>query len=212
MTETSAEKEIFYFPNKMGRILLLSLEEVIGHNGVNAVLKLAGLTRRINNYPPNTFDLDFPFEEISRIQVVLEDMYGPRGGRGVALRAGRAAFKYGLREFGSVIGVADLAFRLLPLKMKLQTGAEVMADTFNRYTDQIVRVEETPHVLKWMIERCPMCWDRKTDTPCCHLSVGVIQEALFWVSGGKNFMVEEITCIGQGDETCTMLITRQPLD
>lgn len=212
MTEQPQEPEVLYYPNKMGRIILLSLEEVIGHNGVNAVLKLAGLTRRINNYPPNNFDLDFTFEEVSRIQSVLEEMYGPRGGRGVALRAGRAAFKYGLREFGSVIGVADLAFRLLPLKMKLQTGSEVLADTFNRYTDQIVRVEETPHVVKWITERCPICWERHTDAPCCHMAVGVIQEALFWVSGGKNFMVEEISCIGQGDENCTMLITRQPLD
>ena len=33
----------FYYPNRMGRIILLSMEEVMGRNGVNAVLNLASL-------------------------------------------------------------------------------------------------------------------------------------------------------------------------
>ena len=49
-------------------------------------------------------------------------MYGPRGGRGLALRAGRACFKYGLKEFGPVLGIADLTFRLLPFKYETQSG------------------------------------------------------------------------------------------
>jgi predicted hydrocarbon binding protein len=35
---------------------------------------------------------------------------------------------------------------------------------------------------------------------------------LYWVSGGKNFYVEEISCIAAGDQTCTILVGKQPLD
>jgi len=212
MTDTAQEQQTYYYPNKMGRIILLSLEEVIGHNGVNAVLNLAGLQHLINNIPPNTYDLGFRFDDLGSINQALDTMYGPRAGRGLALRVGRACFKFGLREFGSVLGIADLAFRLLPLKMKIKVGIEAFAELLNNYTDQIVWLEEKPDRFIWHTERCPVCWGRVTDSPCCYLSVGVLQESLFWVSGGKYFVVEEVSCIAQGDQTCTIHIPRQPLD
>ena len=64
----------------------------------------------------------------------------------------------------------------------------------------------------WKIERCPVCWERRADTPCCFLAVGILQESLFWVSGGKNFQVEEIACIAKGDEACVITIDKTPLD
>jgi predicted hydrocarbon binding protein len=211
-TEQAAVTPKYYYPNKIGRIVLLAMEEIMGRNGVNAVLNLAKLRHLINNYPPNNFDRQFGFEEVGSIQQSLDDMYGPRGGRGLALRAGRACFKYGLKEFGPVLGIADLAFRLLPLNMKLKVGAEVFADTFNKYTDQRVRLGEEEDRLIWHNERCPICWGRKSDSPCCHLAVGILQESLYWVSGGKNFSVQEIACIARGDETCTIVIDKKPLD
>ena len=61
----------FFYPNKMGRIILIALEEVMGRNGVNAVLNLAGLKHLINNYPPNNFDRAFSFEEVSALLKAL---------------------------------------------------------------------------------------------------------------------------------------------
>ena len=212
MDHAADPPSLYYYPNKMGRIILLALEEVIGRNGVNATLNLAGLRYLVNNYPPNNLDRQFPFEEIGKIQKSLDDMYGPRAGHGLALRAGRACFRYGLREFGPVLGIADLAFRLLPLGMKLKAGAEVFAETFNKYSDQVVRLDEDDERLWWIIERCPVCLGRHTDLPCCYLAVGILHESLVWVSGGKNFNVQEISCIACGDETCTIVVDKQPLD
>ncbi len=205
-TETS-----FFYPNRMGRIMLLALEEIIGRHGVNALLNLASLTGYINNYPPHNQDLRVPFEDISRIQSVLEEAYGPRGGRGLALRTGRASFSYGLREFGPELGLTDLAFRLLPLPIKLKVGSQALAGLFNQFTDQRVRLEIDEKNIFWHIERCPLCWQRQTADPACHLAVGLLQETLYWVSGGKFFSVEETQCIARGDETCTIIIDQNPL-
>lgn len=201
----------FFYPQKMGRIVLLGMEEVIGKSGVDAVLKLAALHEFTQAYPPSKADKTFSFEALSRLHTSLEQAYGPRGGRGVALRTGRSCFKYGLKEYGSMLGLTEMAFRLLPLSMKLRVGARSFADLFNKYTDQRVRVEESDSAIFWHIERCPLCWGRQTDEPVCHLAVGLLQEALYWLSGGKVFNVEETACIARGDPLCTITVEKTPL-
>ena len=201
----------YFYPNRMGRIVLLAMEEILGRSGVNAVLNLASLSNYISNYPPHNQDLSVPFETISRLQAALEDAYGPRGGRGLALRAGRACFKYGLREFGAELGPTDLALRFLPLPTKLKVGSEAFTGLFNRFSDQRVRLEFDQGHIFWNIERCPLCWGRHADAPACHLAVGLLQEALYWVSGGKFFNVEETRCIAKGDAACTIVIDQNPM-
>lgn len=202
----------FFYPNKLARILLLSLEEVLGRRGVVATLNQAGLQKYIDNYPENDLELSFEFGELSKIQATLEQMYGPRAGRGIAVRTGRTCFKYGMREFGQLLGFTDLAFRMMPLESKLQSGAEIFADIFNRFTDQKVRFEVGAEQMYWQIDRCPICWGRKTDEPVCHLAVGILQESLYWVSGGKYYSVEEVACAAQGADACTIQIEKQTGD
>jgi predicted hydrocarbon binding protein len=202
----------YYYPNKMVRVILLAMEEVMTRNGVNAILNLAHLKYLVNNYPVNNFDRQVTFRELGTMMRSLDEMYGPQGGRGLALRAGRASFKYGLKEFGPVVGMADLSFSLMPLPMKLRVGANVFCETFNKFSDQVVRLTETDDRLIWENLRCPVCWGRHSDSPCCFLAVGVLQEALYWASGGKYFEVNETTCVACGDEVCTIVIEKTPLE
>ena len=76
------QKTGLYYPNKFGLIIIKSLEEVMGKNGLNAILNLGGLNNYIDNYPADNLDKGFDFAELSGIGVALEEMYGPRGGRG----------------------------------------------------------------------------------------------------------------------------------
>jgi predicted hydrocarbon binding protein len=202
----------YYWPNKMGRMMLLALEDVMGKNGVNAVLNLAKLRHLINNYPQNNLDLGWSFEEMSALNQALEDMYGPRGGRGLAIRAGRAGLYYGLKDFGAVLGVSDLAFRLLPMGIKIKVGLNAMAETFNKTSDQVVRVEEEFDRFLYHIDRCPVCWKRTAEVPICHAGLGLLQEGLHWVTGGKSIGVDEILCIAKGDPSCTYVIEKRPSD
>jgi predicted hydrocarbon binding protein len=201
----------FYYPEKMGRIVLQAVEEVIGLNGIHSALQLASLKALIDNYPPPSTERKFAFETLSKLLSTLEQAYGPRGGRGVALRVGRVCFKYGLKEYGTQLGLTELAFRLLPLSTKLRVGARSFSELFNRHTDQVVRVEETDAKILWHIERCPLCWERHEAEPVCHLAVGLLQESLYWLSGGKLFNVEETSCIARGDACCTIEIEKTPI-
>ena len=203
--------ETYYYPNKMGRIVLTAMEEIMGFHGVNATLNLAGLTHLVNNYPPNTFDRGFEFSELSKIQEAVDDIFGKSGGRALALRTGRETFKYALKDFMPVLGIADLTFRPLHLGLKLKIGLQVFAETFNKFTDQVVRLSEDSTNHLWIIERCPVCWTRVSSTPCCHLAVGLLQQSLIWVSSGREFLVQEVECVATGHSNCVISISKKPI-
>lgn len=206
------EKSGFYYPNKFARITIEALEEVMGKNGLNAILNLAGLSELINNYPPDNLEKQFDFAYFTALCVALEDMYGPRGGRGLALRAGRATFADALRGFGALAGVGDLAFKVLPMAAKLKIGLPAMANIFTQFSDQISNVRDEGDKYIYTLERCPMCWNRKTDRPVCYVGQGLLQEGLRWVSGGHEFKVDLATCIAKGDDIGRYIVYKDPLD
>jgi predicted hydrocarbon binding protein len=200
-----------YFPNRLGCIVLLAFEEVMGKNGLNAALNLASLSYLIDNYPTDNGNQVISFEVFSQIQNSLEKVFGPHGGRGLALRAGRVFFSNGLRTYGHELGMNDAAFRLQPPDLKMMDLLQVMADFFNHQTDQKVSLEESGQKIFWKVERCPWCWGRHGYEPACQFLVGMLQEALYWVSGGKFYNVVEETCIAQGNPACLIVIDRDPL-
>ena len=206
------QKSGFYYPNKFGMITIKSLEEVMGKNGLNAILNLAGLNNYIENYPPDNLEKGFDFSELSAIGSSLEEMYGPRGGRGLMLRAGRATFSDALRNFGALAGAADLAFVVLPLQSKLRIGLPAFAKIFTQLSDQDTVVEEKDTEWIWTINKCPCCWGRTgADKPVCFISTGLLQEALKWVSGGNEFRVNESKCVAVGDNLCEFIVQKEPI-
>ncbi len=203
-------KSGLYYPNRIGRIYIQAMEDVMGKNGLNAILHVASLEHLIDNYPLDNLDRAFDFADFSALSGALEEMYGPRGGRGLALRAGRAAFAQGVRNFGALAGAGDLAFRVLPLTTKLKIGIPAMAKVLSAVSDQRSVVTETPTEYLYTMNPCPCCVGRKGDKPMCHAGTGLLQEGLRWVSGGHEFRVQETKCLGCGDDTCLLVVQKQP--
>lgn len=207
----SPEKSGLYYPNRIARIYMSAMEDVMGVNGMNAILNLAGLQQFIGNYPSDTLDRKFDFADFTALNVALEDMYGPRGGRALALRAGRACFSQALKNFGALAGVGDLAFKVLPLSAKLKIGLPSMANIFNNFSDQISVVEEHDDHFTYTIKRCPVCWGRTAEKSVCNAAVGLLQEGLRWVSGGHEFRVVETECHAKGDQYCVFVVYKEPI-
>jgi hypothetical protein len=199
-----------YYPNKIARIFFEALEEILGKTGMVALLNTAKLPQYINQYPPDNMDLSFDFAYFAMLQEALEEIMGPRGGRGMALRAGRLCFSAGLTVFGPLAGVTSVAFSMLPLSEKIKAGLPAIAFVFNTFSDQKTVVQEQDDHFVYVIKKCPLCWGRKTDKPCGQAAIGLLQESLRWVSGGQEFDVEETACIGMGAEEGTFLISKKP--
>jgi len=205
-------KSQYYYANKFALITLKSLEEVMGKNGLNAILNLAHLPHLIQNLPPDNLAKEFNFSDFSALNEALEIMYGARGGRGLALRAGRAAFADGLRNFGALAGASDLAFKVLPLSAKMRIGIPAMAKIFSQISDQYSTVQEREHEFIYTIHRCPVCWGRSgSDKPVCFIATGLLQEGLKWLSGGSEFRVNESQCVAMGHSVCEFVIQKQPI-
>jgi hypothetical protein len=155
---------------------------------------------------------EFDFAYMSALCQGLEEMYGPRGGRGLQLRLGRVLFAEGLANFGALVGASDLAFKVLPLNAKLKAGLPAIAKVFDSLSDQKSHVTNPGgDYYLYVIDRCSMCWEREVDRPVCFIASGIIEEALRWVSGGRTFRVDEISCIGMGDDSCSYAIYKEPL-
>ena len=60
----------YNYANKIARITLQALEEVMGKNGINAILNLAHLPHLVNNLPPDNLDREFNFADFSALNLL----------------------------------------------------------------------------------------------------------------------------------------------
>lgn len=206
------EGQKYFYPNRWANIILSSAEEIVGEKGVAALLNMAGLQQYIGNYPPENMEKEFSFTEIGKLQQAFWDMYGPRGARVFATRAGQQSLKDGMTSFGSVARAAQVAMKIGSLEKRIETGLAFFAKFFNTVSDQVVRVDKDEEHWYWIIERCPLCCGRTSDKPVCHMAVGVLQAALTWASEGKQFRITPIECIAAGASVCRIAIEKTPLD
>jgi predicted hydrocarbon binding protein len=200
-----------YYPNRIAHSFLWAMEEVMGKNGLNAILSLAGLETYIDNPPPDTLDKQFDFAYLAALSEALEDMYGARGGRGMALRVGRACFAHGMKSFGALAGVSDPAFSVLPLGSRSYLGLRALASVFSGFSDQSSDVRDSGDSYEFAVDVSPFSWARTADRPVCHALTGIIQEALRWSSNGYEYHVQEIACHATGADECVFKVHKKPI-
>jgi hypothetical protein len=207
----SLPKSGLYYPNNLARITLLALENVMGTNGVNALLSLSNHRELIGNFPPDDMETQFDFANLSSIIGTLDDMYGPRGSRVLALRAGLATFDETLKNIGEAVDVHDEGFISMPAVEKIRVGLSLVGITFTQSTKNIPTItEEDDHFLYSFIY-CPICWGRTTLEPSCHILTGLLKGALKWVTLGSDFNVSQVAAHSCGAPTCDFIIPKEPI-
>lgn len=205
-------RQAYACPNRFGRFYLLSLEEILGRSGMNAVLNQAGLTELIDELPPDNKARQVSSSMFSQVSEALEGVYGVRGGRGIALRAGRASFKLNLRAYGAAMGMEAADFRLLPLSQKIRQGLQALARLHTEQHFQDVELTEDEDYFYWRSPGCPLCFQRSSKDAICHYTVGLLQEALYWLSAGRYYHVDEVECAARGDLVDLIRIDKTALD
>lgn len=200
-----------YYPNRLARYLFLAMEDVMGQSGLNMLLSLAKQDEYIGHYPIDNLVKGFDFASMASIQQALEDIYGSRGGRGMALRIGRACFSNGMKSFGVLAGMSDPAFRALPREERCRMGLQALAAVFNKFTDQRSSFEEDERAFRFIVADSPMAWGRRSDKPVCHALAGILQEGVRWASNGYEYIVYETVCHACGDDHCVFTINKTPI-
>jgi predicted hydrocarbon binding protein len=206
-------KSGFYYPNRLVLATFNALIDLMGKNGLNAILNLTQLRVFIDNFPADNMERGFDFADFSALQMGLEEMYGEQGGRMFLKRAGRSVFTQTLKKYGALAGVSDPAFRSLPLQTQARIGLQAIARIFTQISDQQATVEEGETQFKYIVHRCPQCWERKGINNCiCSFGIGLLEEGMKWISGGFEFKISETRCMAMGDDVCEYSIDKNPLN
>ena len=204
-------KSGLYYPNNLARIMLLALEDVMGANGVNALLSLADKREYIGNYPPDNMENQVDFADISTVIGTLDEMYGARGSRVLAMRTGMAVFDETLKNIGEAVDVNDEGFVALPLIEKMRVGLSFVGISLTQSTKNVPVMKEENDHFTYAFPLCPVCWGRKTSEPTCHLLAGTLRGGLRWVTRGINFNVTQVKAHSCGDDVCEFVIPFEPV-
>lgn len=187
--------------NGLVRQALISAEEVMGANGMHAVLRASGLDRYIDNLPPNNMEPAIQTSDYARLNQAVEDFYG-RGGRGMLRRIGKASFQYGIREQAALLGIAGVAMKLLPEKQRIKFILNAMVNALKKSNSEVdAWVDEQGERLAYVDKTCAICWGRESQTSICHLYIGSITEAVQLATGVEHEIIET-HCLAKGDEYC----------
>ena len=104
-------KSGLYYPNRLVLATFNALIEVMGENGLKAILNYAHLREFINHYPPDNLEQEIDFADFSAIQLAITEMYGDKGGQAFRKRAGRTTFSTCLRKQGALAGIEQRDFQ-----------------------------------------------------------------------------------------------------
>ncbi len=187
--------------NALVRQALTSSQEVMGDNGLNAVLRTSGLERFIGNFPPDNLEPSISAAQYARLNEAIETFYG-RGGRGMLRRIGKASFQYAVREQAALLGLAGVALKLLPERQRIKFILNSMAGALKKSNPQVEAwVDDSGERIAYMESTCGICYGRQSEVPICYLYIGSIGEAVQWATG-KEYQIVETHCLAKGDPYC----------
>lgn len=189
-------------PNKVARVYLDASQEVLGVNGVAAVLNYSRLSHWIASPPPDDMRRQVDYAEFSRLHAAFERIYGARAGDNLSRRSGTATFKRIRDSLGPLRGLVTIAQRALPAERKIGLILPVLARVFTQISDQQCEVSSSDEALFYTIVNCPICWGRSADRVVCHTTVGVLHEALLWINNRQPVWIREVACSARGDAFC----------
>lgn len=187
--------------NALVRQALTAAREVMGENGLNAVLRTSGLEQFVGNFPPDDLKPSIATSQYARLNAAIEEFYG-RGGRGMLRRIGKASFEYAVREQAALLGVAGVALKLLPEKQRIKFILNSMVGALKKSNPQVdAWVDDGGERVAYVDATCGICHSRQSDQPVCHLYVGSIGEAVRWATGREHAILET-HCSAKGDPYC----------
>ena len=192
------------YVNAMLLQMMWGIEEVMGNHGLNAVLRLSELDRYVDNPPPNNLEFGVLAREYASLNEAIEQFTG-RAGKGMLKRIGRSSFRWGVKEQSSVMGLAGIALKALPQRLRkrgvLLGMRKGIMDTVNYAS---IEVKDEDGVLVFIDYACVSCHMRHSEDSICHLYAGSLQEAMAYATGKdfQDFEVIETLCRAKGDGVC----------
>jgi predicted hydrocarbon binding protein len=184
---TMAEKTV---SNIVIRSILDATREVLGENGLKALLNYAGMAYILGGTPDYSFAKNYEEREFSTLAASYYSILGTSGAKALFRLIGKAI---GAKVIAS--GVFD-SLKDAPIDEKSLKVVELYAMATGKGT--VFREGET---IVYDNPQCTACQGLKDDTPVCTAQNGMFDEFFKW-AGVKGKRTVETKCFAIGDKTC----------
>ncbi|MBU7024162.1 MAG: hypothetical protein HXS40_08330 [Theionarchaea archaeon] len=184
------------------RVFLMTIENIIGSNGLKSILNYGHLGKYIDNFPPDNEELVIPLEDLQRLLLSLYQLFGRKGARSLQLQVGRELFHVGIEKRPKIAKTLRFAARLIPEPKRIRLVLEKLADyDWKAFSSHL----ETPSYEIQEKEDCFVLIDTDryesegitSQEPVCGVFVGAAEAIVEWITG-KYHEVEEIECRAMG--------------
>lgn len=185
--------------NRYLRFTLLGIQSAMGRNGLNAMLKLAGLVRYSQTLPPDNYKYDVHTSEYAALIQAIENHFG-NNARGQLTRIGRSRFRNLYAADKARWQILAIGNNFFPPRQRLQHSLRYLT----RYLSDsgIQAIVETQHNRLYLSDPLsPSTWRRQREQEICWLTVGLISECVLWTTNNTH-EVTEIQCRAKGAEVC----------
>lgn len=193
------------FPANVMYKFVETLSAELGHDTFSAVLSKAGLPEEWAHAAHfSALDHVRTAQAYSRLQAALRTYYG-RGARGILIRIGTKLWSPLLVDASFGIRTQAALVRGFPKVLRRKPALELLAKLLQGHQGDIT-VHSQDLDLLLVDHASPTAFGQTDDQSICFVTLGLIQECLFWAEGLVHD-VEELTCRAQGSSQCEFKIT-----
>ncbi len=188
------ERGKYFLTNHRARIYLDVIASISSPLGFEKVLQHAGLHAWLEGLPPYDEACEVDFADLSALNVMVSEVYGPRAGQAMAQRAGRALFTALTPHFSQALDIHTAPFKAQPPVQRVKAVLEVLAHD-NPGGDMHGTLQVAGEQFIYIVNPCPFCWGQlRMPEAICGGMVGFLQQAVEWVGAGDHYHVEEAAC------------------
>jgi len=177
----------------------------IGEKNLPVVLEKAGLpTNWVEHEFIRDMDAQSAAEGYAGIQQAIRIYYG-RGARGILHRIGSNYWKNLIQNASFRERAQAKLLRTLPKIKRRKSALELIPLLLDMDTEAI-KVHTLDLNLLLVDQLSPSTHNQSCETPICHVTYGLIREALYWATA-EDALIEEIACKASGAKNCEFKIT-----
>jgi predicted hydrocarbon binding protein len=191
-------------PVRFFRLFLETLNAELGQETLSLILEKGELSPDLSNpQATSRYTSLTAAEAYAGVQKALRLYYG-RGARGILHRIGRILWNRLLENASLQEKAQTQIIRTLPPAMRRKTTLELLARFMREKTDGVT-VHSLDLDLMFVDHASVAAPEQKGSGSGCNVTLGLIQEAMFWATG-READVEETSCRASGGNQCEFKI------
>ncbi len=199
------------------RWALLAIVEVVGENGLDSILKKAGMEKFRQSYGSDQLSAvsGFTFRDYANINAGVMQVLGAKEPRFV-FHSGRVSARHAMRRYAQIFHPEpQLVNGLLTQEEQLRASLETILQGYQGVAENTGQeyhawLTDTDDFFYYHLESCAVCAGKASTEPICLFFSGSLMESLKWYTS-RQYNVREVACRSMSDPACVWEIAKLPV-